>query len=91
MIINQSPFSFCDSALAWSAERQVNCSVCVMAEVDENALVGALKELTTFGRTSLENVQKDTTNGILNHFRFLPVTVSSMFVATVCTCVYSEI
>lgn len=34
-----------------------------MAEVDESTLVGALKELTIFGRTSLEYVEKDTANG----------------------------
>ncbi len=40
------------------------------AEVGQNTLLGALKELIGFGRTSLENVEKDVAKGIVNNLRF---------------------
>lgn len=39
------------------------CEHMMAVEVKQNLLIGALTELITFGRTSLENVQKDVAEG----------------------------
>lgn len=50
------------------------------AEVGQNTLLGALKELICFGRTSLENVEKDVAKGIVNNLRFYLLIGAQMYV-----------
>lgn len=58
-------------------------------EVVQNTLIEALKELIGFGRTALENVEKDVAKGILNNFYLLPGVQMYCYRMCVYSCMYS--